>query len=185
MNGFRRRPWCALPALMLMLVAGTAAAGELPPAQGPVLVTIAGAVANSNRGPVEPFTDAFFAYHEIAFTRAAEFDLAGLESLGMHELTASYPNWPGESRFEGPWLRDVLAAAGATGERLRVVALDGYAAEVPLSDLDQHQAMLAIKRDGRYLGIGGRGPAWLVYPRAGEAPDDAGLVWAAFAILVE
>lgn len=187
---FRRGLAGLATAALLALGAVAARADALPPPSGPVLVTVAGAVDNTNRGPVDPFADGFFAFHEIAFERAVEFDLAALEALGMHEMRAHYPNWPGPSTFEGPLLADVLAAAGATGTRLRAVALDGYAAEVPLADLQKYPVILALKRDGRYLGLGGRGPAWVVYPREDypelqAAPDDAGLAWAVFALLVE
>jgi hypothetical protein len=187
------RPWLsALAGLAAaaMLNGATARAAELPPPTGPVLVTVAGAVENANRGPVDPFADGFFAYHEIVFERAAAFDLAALEALGMHQTTARYPNWPGMSTFEGPLLADVLAAAGARGISLRAVALDGYASDIPLADLEKYQVLLALKRDGKYLGIGGRGPAWIVYPREDHAElqaakDDAALAWAVFVLLVE
>lgn len=165
-------------------------AEALPPPAGPVLLTVAGAVENANRGPVDGFTDAFFAYHEIAFERAAEFDQVALEALGMHETRAHYPNWPGESTFEGPLLADVLKAAGAGGGALRAVALDGYASVIPLADLEKYPMLLALKRDGKYLGLGGRGPAWIVYPREDHAElqaaeDDSGLAWAVFVLVVE
>ncbi len=181
----------ALVGMLVLLATGAPARSEnLPPPAGPVLVTVAGALDNPNRGPVDPFADAFFAYHEIAFERAAEFDLAALEALGMHSLRAGYPGWPGVSTFEGPLLADVLKAAGAHGATLRTVALDGYAADLPPQDLETYPVVLALKQDGRYLGLGGRGPAWIVYPREDfpelqQAPDDAGLAWAVFAILVE
>jgi hypothetical protein len=179
-----------LAAARVMLGGWSARAADLPAPAGPAILTVAGAVDRPNRGPVDPFADAFFAFHEIAFDRAAEFDLAMLESLGMHEIRAHYPNWPGPSTFEGPLLADVLAAAGAGGQTLRAVALDGYASEIPLADLAKYQVVLALKRDGRYLGIGGRGPAWIVYPREDHpelqaATDDAGLAWAAFVLMVE
>src|SRR3546814_16764005 len=68
------------------------------------------------------------------------------------------------STFEGPLLADVLAAAGAAGSSLRAVALNGYASEIPLADLQKYPVLLALKREGKYLGIGGRGPAGHVYP---------------------
>lgn len=69
-------------------------------------------------------------------------------------------------------------------------ALDGYATDIPLADLERYPVLPALKRDGRYLGIGGRGPAWIVYPREDypalqAAKDDAGLAWAVFVLLVE
>ena len=179
-----------LAAATLALNGSPARAADLPPPAGPVILTVAGAVEKPNRGPVDPFADGFFAYHEIGFAQAAEFDLAMLEALGMHETRAHYPNWPGLSTFEGPLLADVLAAAGAGGSSLRAVALDGYASDIALADLEKYRVLLALKRDGRYLGIGGRGPAWIVYPREDHpelqaAPDDAGLAWAVFVLMVE
>ena len=179
-----------IAATLLSLGAVAARAGELPPPTGPVLLTVAGAVENANRGPVDPFADGFLVHNEIAFERAAEFDLAALESLGMHTLRAGYPNWPGVSTFEGPLLADVLKAAGANGSALRAVALDGYAADLAPGDLDKYPVILALKRDGKYLGLGGRGPTWVVYPREDfpelqQAADDSGLAWAVFVILVE
>lgn len=186
-----------ITALLAMLAFGLAAlpgaparAEALPPPAGPVLVTVAGAVANANRGPVDAFADGIFAYHEIAFERAAEFDLAALEALGMQEIRARYPNWPGESIFEGPLLADVLKAAGAGGGGLRAVALDGYASDIPRADLEKYPVLLALKRDGKYLGLGGRGPAWIIYPREDHAElqaaeDDSGLAWAVFFLMVE
>ena len=193
MTGWRNGIAAAAAVLALsgILLSGTGLrAAELPPAGGPVLLTVAGAIENANRGPVDPFADGFFAFHEIAFERAVEFDLAALEALGMHQARARYPNWPGLSTFEGPLLADVLAAAGAGGSSLRAVALDGYASDIALADLEKYRVLLALKRDGRYLGIGGRGPAWIVYPREDHpelqaAPDDAGLAWAVFVLMVE
>lgn len=180
----------ALLALGAMLGGCTTATSGRPPLSGPVVLTVAGAVQNPNRGPVDPFADGFFVHHEIAFDRATEFDLAALEALGMHEVSAQYPNWPARSTFEGPLLADVLAAAGAAGRTVRTLALDGYAAEIPASDLRTYPIVLAVKRDGRYLGLGGRGPLWVIYPRDDfpalqQAKDDASLAWAVFAILVD
>lgn len=179
-----------LAAASLSLSGLTARAADLPPAAGPVVLTVAGAVDKPNRGPTDPFTDGFFGHHEIAFERAAEFDLAMLQAMGLHEARAGYPGWPGVSTFEGPLLADVLAAAGATGRGLRAVALDGYAVDIAPADLEKFPVILAVKRDGRYLGLGGRGPIWVVYPREDfpelqQAKDDAALIWSVFVILVE
>ena len=156
---------------------------------GPVVLTVAGSIDNTNRGPVDPFADAFFKFHEIPFDRAIAFDLADLEALGMTKLKVRYPNWPGPSEFEGPLLRDVLAAAGATGTTVRVMALDGYAADIPVREISDFPVVLAIKRNGRYLGIGDRGPAWIIFPR-GQYPvlakqDDTKWVYSAFFLRVD
>ena len=153
-------------------------------ANGPALVTVTGNIENPNRGPADEFADAFFTSQDVEFQKAAAFDLESLEALGMKKITASYPDWPAEVTVEGPLLADVLAAAGAKGDTIVVRALDGYAPEIPMSDLTAYPVVLALKMNGEYLGLGGRGPAWIVYPR-NDYPDlaetdDSKWVWSVF-----
>lgn len=178
---------------LVPLLAGSlslsALADERPAPEGPVMLTLAGKLAHSNRGPSDSFVDGFFGYHEIAFDRAFAFDRAALEALPQTSFTARHGNWSAAYEVEGPLLRDVLAAAGAEGEVARVVALDGYAAEIPLADAQRYSVILALKRDGQPLGIGDRGPVWLLYPRDGHPEitdeDEAKWVWSAFFIEVQ
>lgn len=157
--------------------------------QGPVVLTVTGAISNPNRGPSDPFRDAFFAFHDMSFAEAAQFDRAMLEALGTRTVTTGYDTWPARFTFEGPLLRDVLAAAGAKGEVVRVFALDGYAAEIPMQTLESYPVILALKRAGEYLALGGRGPAWVIFPRddypALQSEDDSRWVWSVVRIHVE
>jgi hypothetical protein len=179
---------CALAAGVLVLVGAAASAQEALPA-GPVVVTVAGKISRPNRGPVDPFMDGFFAYAEVTFEEARAFDVAALEALGTRRITTRYPKWPRAYAFEGPLLGDVLAAAGAEGTVVKVTALDGYAAEIPMAEVSKYPIVLALKRDGRYLGIGDRGPAWIVWPRDDypelQARDETAWVWSAYLIVVE
>lgn len=75
--------------------------------------------------------------------------------------------WLRAVSLEGPRLRDVLAAAGCSGSTITSVALDGFAVEITAAEIAAYDWVLAIKADGQYLGVGGRGPAWLVY----QVPD--------------
>lgn len=168
----------------------SAEAADLAPPKGPVILTIHGKIANTNRGALDEFEDAFFKFGNVSFDRAAQFDLAMLEKLGMKTLSVKYDTWPKAYEFEGPLLADVVKAAGATGKSIKVYALDGYAAEIPLAELQQYPVLLALKADGKYLGLGGRGPTWVVYPRDDRHPalkshDDAKWVWSALRIEVE
>ncbi|MBE0530419.1 MAG: hypothetical protein IH626_06285 [Rhodospirillales bacterium] len=179
--------------IFLAVICLVAAMGTAPKraqaADGPVVLTVAGAIANANRGPVDPFDDGFFNSGQIAFDKAAAFDIVDLQALGVKRLEVRYPDWPKGFVFEGPLLGDVLAKAGATGKVVRVQALDGYAAEIPMEDIRKYPVVLAIKRDGRFLGIGDRGPAWVVFPRDDypefKAQDDSKWVWAVYYIHVE
>lgn len=169
-------------ALLLALSAATASAAELAKPEGPVVLTVHGDVGAANRGPLDPFHDALFAFGDVTFDRAAVFDADMLTGLGMHAVETSYEGWPGRFRFEGPLLRDVMAAAGAAGKNATAFALDGYGAEITAEDMERYPVILALKRDGEWLGLGGRGPAWVIFPREGHPElmkrDDAQWVWA-------
>jgi len=179
----------ALLFAVVIAAALPARAAELATPAGPVILTVHGKIGHANRGPFNAFDDAFFKSGDVSFDRAAVFDRAMLEKLGMHSLTVKYDSWPKPYKLEGPLLRDVLKAAGATGTLATVYALDGYGAKLPLAELEQYPVVLALKADGRWLGLGGRGPAWVVYPRdqypALKSQDDAKWVWSAIRIEVE
>ena len=180
---------CRAAIALVFLLAFPAVAAELPAPAGPALVTVTGKIAQNNREPFEPFRDKLFGVNDLEFDRAAAFDLAMLEGLGMQTVTVRYPNWPSGHTFEGPLLKDVMAAAGAAGDKVLPMALDGYAAEIPMSDLEKWPVILALKMDGQYMGVGGAGPAFVIYPRddypALQAQDDAKWVWGVFHITVE
>ncbi|MEQ8653366.1 MAG: hypothetical protein RIC87_12960 [Kiloniellales bacterium] len=157
---------------------------------GPVVLTLSGVVDLPNRGPFDPFTDAFAARYVDPFEKAHAFTLADLRALPQESVTLKYPDWEQEVTFTGPSLLSVLKAAGASGEKLEMVALDGYTAvfkqEMLLGD---KTFILAIEVNRKPLNIGGHGPLWLAFPPGEAAPaypgdDDAGLIWALFHIIV-
>ena len=176
--------WVLAAALLALPTFGAAA--ELGQPAGLVVLTVAGAIETPNRGAFDEFEDGVFKYHERTFEKAASFDLAMLEGLGMQSVTVAYSGWPKAFRFEGPWLKDVLAAAGASGRDISALALDGFASEISAADLAAYDWLLAVKRDGRYLDIGQRGPLWIVYARRdGQAiaeADELRWPWAVFFI---
>ena len=146
-------------------------------AEGPALLTVTGDITDSNRGPVDPETDKLFIFNDVSFDKAREFDLGMLEKLPQATIHADFPKGGARTEFSGPLLKDVLAAAGAEGEDVLIQAMDGYAIEVPVADLVDKGAVVALERDGRSLGIGGLGPTQIVFPRADRAdlsdmPDD-------------
>lgn len=157
-------------------------------ADGPVLVTVSGSVANPNRGPVDPAMDKLFVFTDVSFDKAMEFDLATLQGLPQVTVTADFPKDGPKVEFSGPELADVLAAAGAEGDMVTVQAMDGYAVEVPMAEMVDKGAVVALSRDGKPLGIGGFGPTQIVFPRA-ERADLAGMpddwwVWSIYHISV-
>ena len=161
----------------------------LEPAKGPVVLTITGAIEESNRGASEDKQDTFFGYHEKSFSKAAEFDRDMLESLGVHSIKVEIATLLDPMQLEGPLLSDVLEAVGGQGKDISVLALDGFASEISAADLERFDWLLALKQDGEYLGIGQRGPTWLVYSRRDGKPlteeDEMRWPWAAFLIEIK
>jgi hypothetical protein len=175
--------------LLALASAGALLLGQAAAAGGPVLLTVTGDVANANRGPVDPAQDKLFVFNDVAFEKAMEFDLETLESLPQASVKADFPMGGEVVEFTGPLLADVLAAAGASGEKVTVQAMDGYAVEVSAAELVEKGAVVALARDGKPLGIGGFGPTQIVFPRA-EREDLKGMnddwwIWQIYHIKVD
>lgn len=146
-------------------------------AEGPVLLTVTGEVTAPNRGPVDPEYDKLLVFNDAKFERAREFGLADLESLPQQSVKTDFPKGGPETVFSGPLLGDVLDASGARGETVTIQAIDGYAVEVPATELIAKGAVVATRRDGEPFGIGNFGPTQIVFPRGDRAelkdmPDD-------------
>lgn len=159
----------------------------LPAAAGGVVLTVSGDIASTNRGPFDSFRDSFLNYHGKSFDRAFEFDAAALEAMPQETVTADAEPWKAAVQMSGPLLSDVLAAAGATGKPITVFALDGYGAAMTPEQIAARRWVLASHADGKPLGIGGRGPLWLVYDTsAGKASvqEEGAWVWSVFHIAV-
>jgi len=190
------RSWHLAPviraAAVLLVVLGLCSNGvayALDRPQGPVMLTITGSIENTNRAGFDELEDGMFKYHERTFENAAAFDLAMLEALGAVAVTINYSKWPAPVRLEGPRLSSLLDAVGAKSRAIVATALDGFAVELSPETLSGHDWIVAIKRNGTYLGVGDRGPVWLVYaPHDGVATsddDEAQWPWAVFTIEVK
>lgn len=94
----------------------------------------------------------------------AQFDLPMLEALAGRTGKMETPWTKGQVTFSGPLLRSVMDAAGAHGTTLKVVALNDYAADVPMDDATKLDTMLATRMDGQPMSVRDKGPLFLVYP---------------------
>lgn len=121
--------------------------GSLPPASGPVILTITGSIARTNA------------------PGRAEFDRAMLEALGVETLATGSSWTDGMQRFEGVRASKVLAAAGAEGSAVRATALNDYIAEIPMKTLENYPVLLALRQNGAVLTARDKGPIWIVFPR--------------------
>ncbi len=131
--------------LVFALSAQPLRAAELARPEGPVVVTVAGNIENSNRPAFDAARDLFLKYHERSFDKAAAFDTAMLEALGLHTVEIDLEAWPGPVYVQGPYLRDLLGAVGAKGKAITLVALDGYASEISWEDLQKLDWIVGIR----------------------------------------
>lgn len=144
----------------------TRAATPRSVSRGPVLLTVTGAIGRGNRGPLDAAFDQMMKKQGMAFNRAHVFDFAALTALPSVSIkpTLEYDGKP--HALAGPLLADVLAAAGAeTSDKSKLVlrAVDGYAVIVSMADVRKYRYLIATRRDGQALPLGGLGPLWAVY----------------------
>ncbi len=142
---------CILPLLLALvtlpwLAPASAAAGELSAPTGEVLLTISGDIARPNVGD------------------EARFDREMLMGIAPTEVRTRTPWHSDSGRYEGPLLREVLAAAGVRSERVWVRALNDYEAEIPLAELEAYDVILAMSRNGSPMQIREFGPLFVLYP---------------------
>jgi hypothetical protein len=155
-------------AIVALLLGCASARAELAVPSGPVVLTVVGDIANTNRGALDPAVDRLVHHHEQAFESAAVFDRARLEALGMESRQVGLSFQPEAQEIEGPPLAAGLEAVGAGPGPLCVLALDGFQVEITPKDLEAHDWLLGLKRNGRDLGLGDFGPAWLVFSPAAD-----------------
>ncbi len=121
-------------------------ADDLDAAQGEVLLTVSGAIEETNADGV------------------AQFDLAMLEALGNTVIDTSTIWTDGTQSFQGVPLKVLIDRLGIKGENLRATAINDYAVEIPTSDAVEGGPMIAYKLNGDLMSVRDKGPLWIVYP---------------------
>ncbi|RAH38715.1 oxidoreductase [Halomonas sp. SL1] len=129
-------PWC---------LAATAAE-PLPEPEGRVMLTVSGDITRTNG------------------EGKARFDRAMLEALPSRIIETHTPWHEASARYEGPLGEAIFEAVGARGDQARVMALNGFEAEVPLGDFTRYGVILAMTRDGEPMPIRRFGPLFVLYP---------------------
>jgi len=121
-------------------------AHALEPAKGKVILTIQGKVGETNSPKV------------------ASFDMAMLKGLPQKTFTTHTPWDKTPTKFQGPLLRDVLAAAKANGTTIKAVALNDYKTNIPLDDAAKFDVIVAHSMNGQDIPVRTKGPLFIVYP---------------------
>ena len=69
----------------------------------------------------------------------AQFDMLMLEALAGRKGQMETPWTEGAVTFSGPLHRSVIEAAGAHGSNIKVIALNDYAADLPIEECNVHR----------------------------------------------
>ena len=128
------------------MLAFTFPARALEAPLGAVALTLTGQVRNPNGGT------------------AAHFDMAMLAAMAQQTFSTRTPWYPQSRRFTGPLLRDVLRAAGSSGNTLRLIALNDYRVDMPFEDTQRHDVLLARLLDDQPMSVRDKGPLFVIYP---------------------
>ncbi|MBP5859037.1 molybdopterin-dependent oxidoreductase [Marivibrio halodurans] len=172
---FKFRKLLALAVLIcatasLSLARAESAALDAP--KGPVVLSVEGRIANTNRAG------------------GADFDMEQLQALPW-VTRETYTDWTdGAQTFEGVPLQALLDAVGARGDRITAVALNDYKVGLPASDAKEHDVLLAIKHEGKFMRVRDKGPIWIIYPRdeaSSTLPDrhNEKMVWQLRTLVIE
>lgn len=157
--------YSVLCSLAILAAAASGLAEALTAPTGDVILTVRGSIGRTTDGAT------------------ARFDRTLLEAMPQATLVTWTP-WTGDQpvTFEGVLARDVMAAVEARGTSALAIALNDYRMEIPLSDFEQYDVLLAMKKDGRPLRVREGGPLWIIYPLDPDEyernPDkEAKMVW--------
>jgi hypothetical protein len=129
-----------------------AEADPLPAPTGRVLLTVTGAVTNTNGED------------------AASFDLTMLRDLGAEDIVTETIWTTGPHTFTGVRLSTLLTHVGAQGETLAATAINDYSVEIPVSDATDKGPIVAYEMDGKVMSRRDKGPLWVIYPYS-SAPE--------------
>ena len=97
-----------------------------------------------------------------AEARFSEADLLAMPQVTIRTKTEFTD---GVVEFVGPLARDAVARINTgTATMVHLVAANEYAIDIPLSDFNNYDVILAMQANGERLSRRDKGPIWLMYP---------------------
>jgi hypothetical protein len=100
----------------------------------------------------------------------AAFDMAMLKSLPATTIHTATPWFDGVHALTGVRLADLLRAVGASGSKIKAVALNDYMVDIPAADALNDNVIVAYAFDGQEMSVRDKGPLWVIYPLT-DRPD--------------
>jgi hypothetical protein len=133
-------------ALMIVACPAIANASDIAQPMGEVVLTVSGAIANTNGDG------------------QAAFDFDMLKALPVTTFKTKTTWTEGEKSFTGVSLQALLAAVGSSGTVVKAIALNDYGVEIPVSDAVADGPIVAYLMDNEPMSVRDKGPLWVVYP---------------------
>lgn len=136
------------PAMLALcaIVAGPVFADLSGTPEGPVILTVTGAITETNSDD------------------AATFDLEMLRELDAREVQTSTIWTDGVHSFRGISLDTLLELVGATGKVIEARAINDYAVKIPVEDATPKGPIVAYELNGKAMSRREKGPLWVIYP---------------------
>jgi hypothetical protein len=94
------------------------------------------------------------------------FDIDTLEKLKLVRYQVNDPWLKQDITYTGVLLSDLLAVAGSpdTVKEIVALAMDGYVAPIPVSEMESWPVLLATQSNGVYMTIENSGPTRIIFP---------------------
>lgn len=89
--------------------------------------------------------------------------LNDLETMPRVSFSTTTPWHDGAQTFEGVPLKTLFERFGFVSGDVKVSALDGYVARIPVEEASRFQVILAYKRGGAYMPVREKGPLFIIY----------------------
>lgn len=128
------------------LTTSVAVAGDLAKPQGQVVLTVSGSISNKNDGDT------------------AVFDLDMLRAMPSETYTTTTIWTEGVQELKGVPLIALLEELGADGDTLKTIAINDYAVDFPIDEVEPSRALLAYSNFGEPMSVRDKGPLWIVFP---------------------
>ncbi|MBB5516176.1 hypothetical protein FHS89_002202 [Rubricella aquisinus] len=93
-----------------------------------------------------------------------EFTAEEIDALPQQDIVTSTIWTEGVNTLTGPSLLSVLEAAEMTGMTVTLIALNEYAVDIPMAELEADMPVLATRMNGVPMSVRDKGPYWVVYP---------------------
>lgn len=154
-----RKALSVLICLMLPLTTANAADDAMVAPTGRVILTVSGKIGAKNAGDT------------------AQYDIDMLRALPAHSVSTTTIWTEGVHVFTGVPLALLLDELGSSSSTLRALAINDYAIEMPVTDLQEQAPILAYEMDGQTMHRRDKGPLWIIYPYDSSPDYQTGLVY--------